>query len=81
MGKIKRYFQGVIEQGKMVRWPTRKDLLASVTVVLIVMVVSAVALSLSDLLVSQLLKMLDGQFSSGSSNATDAAIRLISRLF
>ena len=43
MNKIKKYFQGVWKQAKMVRWPTRKDLLSSVCVVLIVMVVSAIA--------------------------------------
>ena len=79
MSKIKRYFEGVVEQAKMVRWPSRKDLVSSVLIVLAVVTVAAVALLLSDGLVGELLKLLEKQNSSGEGTA--AAIRLISNLF
>ena len=34
MSKIKRYFKGVVEQAKMVRWPSKKELFSSVLIVL-----------------------------------------------
>ena len=61
MSKIKRYFQGVVEQAKMVRWPSRKDLLSSVLIVLAVVAVAAIALSISDAIVGELLKLLETQ--------------------
>lgn len=79
MSKIKRYFQGVVEQAKMVRWPSRKDLLSSVAIVLAVVFVAAIALVLSDGLVGELLKMLEKQNGTGTSSS-QAAIRLISNL-
>ena len=79
MSKIKRYFQGVAEQAKMVRWPSRKDLLSSVAIVLAVVFVAAIALVLSDGLVGELLKMLEKQNGTGTSSS-QAAIRLISNL-
>ena len=80
MSKIKRYFEGVVEQAKMVRWPTRKDLIGSVLIVLAVVGVAAIALSISDGLVGELLKLLEKQNTVDSSSAT-GAIRLISNLF
>ena len=79
MSKIRRYFEGVVEQAKMVRWPSRKDLVSSVLIVLAVVSVAAVALVLSDGLVGELLKLLEKQ--NPSSEGTTAAIRLISNLF
>ena len=82
--KIKRYFKGVVEQAKMVRWPTRKDLLSSVAIVLGVVIVAALALSLSDALVGELLKLLEkqnGTPSSESSEHVHLAIRLLGNLF
>lgn len=80
MNKIKRYFQGVVEQAKMVRWPSRKDLLSSVLIVLAVVCVAAIALSISDAIVGELLKLLEKQNPTDSSQ-TSAAIRLILNLF
>lgn len=87
MSKIKRYFQGVIEQAKMVRWPSRKELLNAVLIVLAVVSVAAIALSLSDALVGELLKLLEKQnpVDSGSSSEVHdhvhEAIRLLSNLY
>lgn len=84
MSKIKRYFKGVVEQAKMVRWPSRKELLSSVAIVLGVVVVAALALSLSDALVGELLKLLENQNGAPSSETSEhvhAAIRLLGNLF
>ena len=84
MSKIKRYFQGVVEQAKMVRWPSRKDLLSSVLIVLAVVAVAAIALSRSDALVGELLKLLENQNGAPSSESSEhvhAAIRLLGNLF
>ena len=85
MSKIKRYFQGVIEQAKMVRWPSRKDLLSSVLIVLAVVAVAAIALSISDALVGELLKLLEKQnpVDPGTSSEAHAheAIRMLTNLY
>jgi preprotein translocase SecE subunit len=83
MSKIKRYFQGVVEQAKMVRWPSRKDLIGSVLIVLAVVGVAAIALAISDGLVAELLKLLEKQNAgdASSSEQVTGAIRLISNLF
>ena len=83
MSKIKRYFEGVVEQAKMVRWPSRKDLVGSVLIVLAVVGVAAIALSISDGLVAELLKLLEKQNAgdASSSEQVTGAIRLISNLF
>ena len=59
MNKIKRYFRGVVEQGKMVRWPKRKEGVQAVGIVFGVVLVAAVSLVISDWIVSGLLKSLD----------------------
>ena len=83
MSKIKRYFEGVVEQAKMVRWQTRKDLVGSVLIVLAVVGVAAIALAISDGLVAELLKLLEKQNAgdASSSEQVTGAIRLISNLF
>lgn len=83
MSKIKRYFEGVVEQAKMVRWPSRKDLVGSVLIVLAVVGVAAIALAISDGLVAELLKLLEKQNAgdASSSEQVTGAIRLISNLF
>lgn len=82
MNKIKRYFKGVVEQAHMVRWPTKKELFKAVGVVLTVVIISAIALSLSDLLISNLLKMLENQrpSSSSSEEEVEALINIITLL-
>lgn len=79
MSKIKKYFQGVIEQAKMVRWPSRKELLSSVIIVISVVAVAAIALAISDGIVGELLKLLDTQKPVDSETAT-AVVETISNL-
>ena len=77
MYKVKRYFQGVWKQAKMVRWPKRKELAVAVATVLVVVVFAAICLVIDDLVISKLLQTLDDAFPSGSSESSEAAIRFI----
>ena len=70
MYKIKKYFQGVIKQGKMVRWPTGKELVGYFAVVVSVVVFSAVACSIDDYIFSQILGVLDRNLISSSSSSS-----------
>lgn len=80
MYKIKKYFQGVIKQGKMVRWPTGKELVGYFAVVVFVVVFSAVACSIDDYIIAQILGVLDRNLISSSSSSSSEAFRLISLL-
>ena len=80
MYKIKRYFQGVIKQAKMVRWPTRKDMLSAFAVVMVIIAISAIALTIDDYIIAQFLNALEGQFGETSS-ATSSAAAAIRTLF
>ena len=77
---IKKYFQGVIKQGKMVRWPTGKELMGEFAVVVSVVVFSAVACSIDDYIIAQILGVLDRNLISSSSSSSSEAFRLISLL-
>lgn len=79
MYKIKKYFQGVIKQGKMVRWPTGKELMGYFAVVVSVVVFSAVACSIDDYIIAQILGVLDRNLISSSSSSSEA-FRLINLL-
>ena len=79
MSKIKKYFQGVIEQAKMVRWPSRKELISSVIIVISVVAVAAIALAISDGIVGELLKLLETQKPVDSETST-AVVETISNL-
>lgn len=68
MYKIKKYFQGVFKQGKMVRWPTPKELMGYFAVVISVIVFSAVACSIDDYIIAQILGVLDRNLLSSSSS-------------
>ena len=70
MYKIKKYFQGVIKQGKMVRWPTGKELVGYFAVVVSVVVFSAVACSIDDYIIAQILGVLDRNLISSSSSSS-----------
>lgn len=78
MYKIKRYFKGVFKQGKMVRWPSAKDLLGYFAIVVSVIVFSAVACSVDDFVIAYILGVLEKELGSGtpvSSGETLEAIR------
>ena len=73
MYKIKKYFQGVIKQGKMVRWPTGKELMGYFAVVMCVIIFSAVACSIDDYIIAQILGALDRNLVTSSSSAASSA--------
>ena len=63
MGKTKKYFQGVLKEGKRVRWPNRETILKSLGVVLVITIVVALWLSLDDYIAAVLIKVLQNTFS------------------
>ena len=73
MYKIKKYFQGVIKQGKMVRWPTGKELMGYFAVVMCVIIFSAVACSIDDYIIAQIIGALDRNLVTSSSSAASSA--------
>lgn len=73
MYKIKKYFQGVIKQGKMVRWPTGKELMGYFAVVMCVIIFSAVACSIDDYIIAQILGALDRNLVTSSSSVASSA--------
>ena len=78
MYKIKKYFQGVIKQGKMVRWPTGKELMGYFAVVMCVIIFSAVACSIDDYIIAQILGALDRNLvTSSSSSSTSAEFKTV----
>ena len=78
MYKIKKYFQGVIKQGKMVRWPTGKELMGYFAVVMCVIIFSAVACSIDDYIIAQILGALDRNLvTSSSSSSTSTEFKMV----
>ncbi len=63
MGKTKKYFQGVVKEGKRVRWPSRETVLKSLGVVLVISIIAALWLSLDDFIAGKLLQILRDTFS------------------
>jgi preprotein translocase SecE subunit len=59
---LKRYSSEVVKEAKRVRWPKRDTLLTSILVVLAIATFAAIALSLEDLAVGELLKQLKNAF-------------------
>lgn len=79
MGKITKYFRGVNEEARRIRWPDRKLLWTSVAIVLVIGIVSASAILLSDTLIVQIMRAFEEAFpqissstSSGDSAAAEA---------
>lgn len=63
MGKTKKYLQGVVKEGKRVRWPSRETILKSLGVVLVISIIAALWLSLDDFIAGKLLQILRDTFS------------------
>lgn len=81
MYKIKRYFQGVWKQAKMVRWPSRKEMASYVLIVLGVVAFAAICMVISDLVISKLLTTLDEAFPQGGGEETPVEILTALRIF
>ena len=67
MYQIQKYFEGVMKQGKMVRWPSAEELFGYFAVVVSVVVFSAVACSIDDFIIVKILGVLDANLGSSSS--------------
>jgi preprotein translocase SecE subunit len=62
--KIRKFFQEVGREAKRVRWPKTDALLTSILIVIVITVFSALALTLEDLAVAQLLGEIRAAFES-----------------
>ena len=56
MNKISKYFRGVAEEARRVRWPDQKTLWKAVAVVVVIATVAALGTVLSDYLTVQIMK-------------------------
>lgn len=82
MNKISKYFRGVAEEARRVRWPDAKTLWKAVAVVLVISIVAALATVLSDWLTVQIMRAFNialPSSSAGASNTSEAAA-MLSRL-
>ena len=61
---IKKYSSEVVKEARRVRWPKRETLVPSIIIVITIALFAALALSLEDLLVGELLKQLRNAFES-----------------
>lgn len=73
MNKIAKYFLGVAEEAKRVRWPDQKTLWKAVAVVLVISIVAALATVLSDYLTVQIMRAFENALPSSSGSSTDTS--------
>ncbi len=62
MHKISKYFRGVGEEARRIRWPDKRTLGLSVAKVLAIAIVAALVMLLSDYLVGEILKAVGEAF-------------------
>ncbi len=80
MRKLTKYFRGVGEEARRIRWPNSKVLWKSVGIVMVISIVAALSIVLSDWLAAQIMKAFEEAFPKNTESATDtanAAFRLI----
>ncbi|MEY3692040.1 MAG: hypothetical protein RLZZ388_211 [Bacillota bacterium] len=61
---VKKFLQEVTRESKRIRWPKTDALISSIVVVIIITVFSALALTLEDLAVAELLGQIRSAFES-----------------
>ncbi|MEN9819592.1 MAG: hypothetical protein RL379_370 [Bacillota bacterium] len=61
---IKKFLQEVTRESKRIRWPKSDALISSIVVVIVITVFSALALTLEDLAVAELLGQIRSAFES-----------------
>ncbi len=59
---LKKYFAGVVKEGKRVRWPKREVLIPSIIVVVIIAAVTGLLLFAEDMAGKQLIDILSDAF-------------------
>lgn len=72
MNKISKYFRGVGEEARRIRWPDQKTLWKSVGIVLLIAVGFALYIYLCNLLALQIMKGFRTAFGVESSESTDS---------
>lgn len=73
MKKISKYFKGVGEEVRRIRWPSKHLLWTSVLIVVCVSVISALSLLLCDFIGAQILNAFNNAFKDSSSTSQPAA--------
>lgn len=73
MNHIIKYFSGVAEEAKRVRWPNQKTLWKSVAVVLVIAIVAALATVLSDYLAVLIFRSFEIAIPSSNNSSTDSS--------
>lgn len=86
MKKITRYFRGVGEEARRVRWPDQKTLWHAVGIVLLIAVGFSLFIYLCDLLTIQIMKGFENAFpkdstQTGTSTSTAASIVALKNIF
>jgi len=85
MNKITRYFKGVGEEARRVRWPDQKTLWKAVGIVLVISIVCALFIALFDYLTVQIMRAIDSAIpassTSGSSTSAASAVALLADVF
>ncbi len=72
MNKFTRYFKGVGEEARRIRWPSQKELWRAVAIVLVITIVAALFIYLSDYLAIQIMKAFEYAFpSTGGDSSTE----------
>lgn len=69
MNKRKRYFRGVGEEAKRVRWPSPKQLWKSVAVVLVISIITASRIALFDWAAREIRKSFSEIYPKSSTNS------------
>ncbi|MFA6829245.1 MAG: preprotein translocase subunit SecE [Bacilli bacterium] len=73
MKKISRYFRGVGEEARRVRWPDQKTLWKYVAIVLVIAVGFALFIYACDALTIQIMKAFNSAFGTDSASTSDSA--------
>ncbi len=77
MKRINRYFKGVGEEVRRIRWPSRHLLWTSVLVVCCVTIIFALSLLFCDFIAAEILKAFESAFESGSGESESSATALL----
>ena len=86
MKKISKYFRGVNEEARRVRWPTGQELLKYVLIVLTITIIVALFLYLFDFIAIQINRAFENAFpkketEESTEEATSMLIKYIGGLF
>jgi preprotein translocase SecE subunit len=74
MNKISKYFRGVNEEARRIRWPDRKTLWKSVAIVLVISIIAALAIALSDWLAVQINRAFRIAFPEKTSDSSSSGV-------